>query len=263
MLYKVITSRNNQEIKRLKMLLQPHKRHKSDTFLIEGPKFIHDAINAGVEIVTLVVSDSFRGEVPVTAHWTEVMYVSEELSKYLSDTKTPQGMIAEAKRNWHTVSEVTTTGIGKQHLLVAWCIQDPGNVGIIVRSSAAFGIGGLIISADSADPFSPKAVRASAGAVLRFPLARAEKLGELVESLRKKGFSTYWTGAQAQIELQHLVRHKTAKLPVAVFIGSEGMGFSEEEKNIIGQGIRIPISTDIESLNAGVVASITAYELTR
>jgi tRNA G18 (ribose-2'-O)-methylase SpoU len=136
-------------------------------------------------------------------------------------------------------------------------VQDPGNVGTLIRSCAAFGMGGLIISRDSADPFSPRAARASAGAVLRCPLVRAADLGKLLRALGEAGYSTYWTGAQGETTLRELPREGL----LAVFIGSEGRGFSEEDRRAIGAGVRIPAASQVESLNAGVAGSIVAYEL--
>jgi TrmH family RNA methyltransferase len=176
--------------------------------------------------------------------------------KEISDTASPQGLIAEAKRRWTKLSELVSS---RKHLIVAWDVQDPGNVGTIIRSCAAFGMGGFVAGGKSADPFSSKAVRASAGAVLRFPVSRAARLEELAASLKKAGYATFWTGASGEVLLKRIARGTR----LAVFTGSEGKGFSARDRALLGEGIRIEIERGVESINAAVASSIIAYELSR
>lgn len=253
---RLITSRNNPVIKRMRALAHPHTRRHADTFLIEGPKFIRDALKSGFQILNLVVSEGYRKALPRVAPGVGVFRVPEQLFREISDTATPQGLIAQAKRRWSKVGELAASG---RHLLVAWGVQDPGNVGTLVRSAAAFALGGLIVGAGSADPFTPKGVRASAGTILRQPVARAGRLKKLIETLRGAGYSTYWTGTRGARALSEVARD----VALVVFIGSEGRGFSEEDCSVIGGGIRVEVASHVESLNAGVVGSIVAYELAR
>jgi TrmH family RNA methyltransferase len=251
---RVITSSSNPVFKRLKSLAGSHTRRKSDSFLLEGPKFIFDAVNAGIAFKTLVASEDYEGSLPDAAPGTQVLRVSTKLFRQISSTSTSQGLLAEAARRWSGLAEMTSAG---KHLLAAWDVQNPGNIGTIIRSCAAFGMGGVILSAGCADPFSPRAVRASAGAIFHLPVARAAKLTELLDDLREAGYSTYWTGSKgAKADWNSL---RTQKL--AVFVGSEGRGFDENQKELIGSGVRVPILPQVESLNAGVVASLAAYEL--
>ena len=126
---RVITSRSNPAIKRLCARGGPRARRKSGTFLIEGPKFIRDALTAGMELVTLVASEKCKGEVPDITADTKLLRVSARLFKQLSGTASPQGLIAEAKRRWSKLAELTSS---EKHLLVLWGLQDPGNVGTVV-----------------------------------------------------------------------------------------------------------------------------------
>lgn len=250
----IIRSRSNPAIKRLRLLKSPGTRRKSSTFIIEGPKFVNDAITAGFPLVTLVVSERYRGTLPQTGPSTRILRMSGQLFKEISDAPSPQGVIAEAEKRWFKIGQLT---VSKKHLIVAWGVQDPGNIGTLVRSCAAFEMGGMVVGGGSADPFSPKAVRASAGSVLGFHLAQASQLGKLVEALRRDGYMTCWMGAQAPATLRSIRRTN----PKAVFIGSEGRGFSDKEQRTIGEGFRISVAPDVESLNAGVAGSIAAYEL--
>lgn len=249
-----ITSRNNPAIRRMRALTHPHARRRADTFLVEGPKFVREALGSGFEVIHLVASEGYRGRLPRAGPEVKVLRVPEQLFREISDTASPQGLIAHVRRRWAGLAELTGS---KRHLLVAWGVQDPGNVGTLIRSAGAFGLGGLIAGAGSADPFGPKAVRASAGAVLQLPLARAGRLERLLEALRGAGYSTYWTGTRAALALADVPRSGA----LAVFVGSEGRGFSRGEREVMGTGVRIPIAAQVESLNAGVVGSIVAYEL--
>jgi len=253
---RIVTSRGNSTLKRLLSLMRPHSRKKADTFLIEGPKFINDAINGGIEIITLAVSEEYAGAIPEIKGSTEVIRITHKLFGELSDTSTGQGIVAEARTRWREIGYLTGT---EKHLVAAWRVQDPGNMGTIIRSCAAFGIGGVVVGPESANPFSPKTARASAGAVMHVPLCEEKNLDSLLEILRTSGYSTFWTGGSGSKTCQEL--EKTG--PAAFFIGSEGSGFSEHERELIGSGIRIPMPGKIESLNAGVAASIIAYELTK
>ncbi len=251
---RVITSSSNPIVKRLRSLAGSHSRRKSDTFLLEGPKFIFDAIAAGITFKTLIASEDYECPLPEAWPDTQCLRVSSKLFKQISSTSTSQGLLAEAARRWTPLTEITAAG---RHLLAAWDVQDPGNVGTIIRSCAAFGMGGVIVSPGCADPFSPRAVRASAGAVLHHPVARAVALFELLDDLRKAGYSTCWTGSQGEKADWGSLRAGRS----AVFVGSEGRGFDDDQKKAIGRGLRVPIREQVESLNAGVVASIVAYEL--
>jgi TrmH family RNA methyltransferase len=251
---RVITSSSNPVVKRLKSLASSHSRRKSETFLLEGPKFIFDAVSAGISFKTLVASEDYEGPLPEAAPETQCLRVSPKLFRQISSTSTSQGLLAEAARQWSKLNEITAVG---RHLLAAWDVQDPGNVGTIIRSCAAFGMGGVIVNPGCADPFSSRAVRASAGAVLHHPVARAANLAELLAELRKAGYSTCWTGSQG--EKADWASLRAGRL--AVFVGSEGRGFDSDQKELIGRGLRVPILPQVESLNAGVIASIIAYEL--
>ena len=251
---RVITSSSNPAFKRLKSLAGSHSRRKADTFLLEGPKFIFDALKAGISFKTLVASQDYEGPLPDAAPDTQILRVSPKLFKQISSTSTSQGLLAEAARRWSELAEMTTAG---KHLLVAWDVQDPGNIGAIIRSCAAFGMGGVVVSTGCADPFSPRAVRASAGAILHHPVARAAELPELLDDLREAGYSTRWTGPQG--EKPDWPSLRAGK--IAVLVGSEGRGFDENQKKAIGPGLSVPILKRVESLNAGVTASIIAYEL--
>jgi TrmH family RNA methyltransferase len=251
---RVITSSSNPVFKRLKSLTSPHSRRKADTFLLEGPKFIFDALKAGISFKTLVASEDYEGPFPEPASDTQCLRLSSKLFKQISSTSTSQGLVAEAARRWTELAEMTAAG---RHLLVAWDVQDPGNIGTIIRSCAAFGMGGVVVSPGCADPFSPRAVRASAGAILHHPVARAATLPELLDDLREAGYSTCWTGPEG--EKPDWTSLRAGRL--AVFVGSEGRGFDNDQKELIGSGLRVPILPQVESLNAGVIASILAYEL--
>jgi TrmH family RNA methyltransferase len=251
---RVVTSGSNPIIKRLRSLARSHSRRRSGRFLLEGPKFIFDAASAGIRFKTLIASENYIGPLPETARDTEYLRVSAKLFEQISSTSSPQGLIAEAARRWTALGDMTGT---RKHLLAAWNVQDPGNIGTIIRSCAAFGMGGVIVSPGCADPFSPRAVRASAGAVLRLPIAKSATLSELLADLLKAGYTTCWTGVKGE----KAIWDSFGAGPFAVFVGSEGQGFDDNQREAIGRGVRVPILPQVESLNAAVVGSLVAYEL--
>jgi TrmH family RNA methyltransferase len=137
-------------------------------------------------------------------------------------------------------------------------VQDPGNLGTILRSAEAFGAGGVLLGEGTVSPFNSKVIRASAGSVFRLPIAKA-KLNDVLDQLRAK-----------EIRLIATSSHKSKPLPeanlsshLAIFIGSEGAGLSRELLSRMDEVVEIPHSPNVESLNAGVAASIVLYEVAR
>jgi TrmH family RNA methyltransferase len=252
----VVRSRDNPLVKQLRSLRRSRERRRAPFFLVEGPKFVLEGVAAGIEILALVVSEDFKDALPPVAERTKVLRVSARIFEELSDTPSPRGILAQVRRSWSTVADLAAAG---KHVLVAWGVQDPGNVGTMIRCAAAFGLAGVIVSPHAADPFAPKAVRASAAAILHHPPARAAHLGALTATLQDAGCRTCWTGPRAPIPISSL----PVGSPLAVFIGPEGKGFSQAERETIGDGICIPMAAEVESLNAAAAAAILAYELAR
>ena len=217
-----ITSRQNAWFKRMQRALKEH----ADEIVIEGPKQVDDAIRAGWKPIAVVGRD---------------LIFSEALVDALSDTKTSQGVIALFERPRFTLDDVLAR---RDTIAVALDgVQDPGNVGTIVRLAAAFDAAGVILLPGCADAYSPKAIRASAGAILSVPVAAASS-SDLVAS----GLPLFATAADGE-------RIDPPSREAILVFGSEGAGVSEEIRRA-SRGIAVSMSDRVESLNVASSAAI-------
>lgn len=252
----VITSRKNGNIRIMRELLKSAEyRHEYDMFAVEGDHLCGELADRS-QIEYFLYTEKAAQKYPETvkkaaarAFFTAV--ITEELSEYISDTRSPQGLFAAAERFGIPIPE------NARRLVVLDGVQDPGNVGTIIRAAEAFGIDGVIYWRDCADRFSPKTLRASMGSVFRM----SAHFPSDIEALRHclKDYTVY--GAMLDNTAKRLGEvifpEKTA-----IVIGSEGSGISPEVAKICGEKIYIPIK-GAESLNAAMAAAIIMWELGR
>ena len=241
----VISSRQNNLIKQYK---------KSDDYIkVEGVKLIHEALSAGLKPV--MVFSTLKAAKKYSDLFTRLkaVVINEDLSEYISDTKAPQGFFAKFERPQPNLSLLDTANT----VCLSDGIQDPGNIGAIVRSCEAFGIDTVILSSNSADVYSPKVIRSSAGSVFRVQTIRCT-LTETIPMLKQAGF-TVWGAALDENAVS--LREAVFTPKSAVVIGNEGQGISKEVSDLCDYKLYIPIK-DAESLNAGVAAGIILYQLT-
>ena len=177
--------------------------------------------------------------------------ISQDIAEYISDTKAPQGLFAEIRR-----SEFSQPADGR--LVILDGVQDPGNVGTIIRTAEAFGIAGVLLSPKCADILSPKVLRASMGSVFRLPCILCD-VPQAVTELREKGYAVYGSMLDETAQKLGDIRFGTK---AAVVIGSEGGGITEETKAACTGGLYIPI-TGAESLNAAAAATVMIWELSK
>ncbi len=232
-----------------------------DLALVEGPKLLGEALAAGVEIRAALVADAALEEFEellrsCTEIGADVASAPERLLASVGDAVTHRGIVALAALKKLELSELPLSA--EPLLVAADAVQDPGNLGAIVRSAAAFGAEALIALPGSANPFGAKAIRGSAGACFRLPIAVAE-----VEELPP------WLRAQ-EIALVGLDRRGCTPLtdydfrkPCAIIVGSEGSGLSPELLGAADALVSIPIAGAVESLNAAVAVSIALFEAAR
>ncbi len=233
-------------------------RERERLVLVEGPRAVRDGLEAGLRPRFAVVSPRLAQLDPELmgdlAACTEVVEVGDDTLARLADTEAPQGVLAvvdEPPGAWFE-------GVGPEaRLLVLDALQDPGNVGTLIRSAAAFGVDGVVLLDGTVDPFNPKAVRASAGAVFRCPVvsvpwSRAE--GHLAE-------------ASVPLIVADAGGDDATPLPPpagwALVVGSEGQGVREAVRARAVRSLRVPMSSGVESLNAAVAGALLLYELTR
>jgi RNA methyltransferase, TrmH family len=234
-----IKSRQNERFKALMDI----KKDK-DLLMLEGRRLTEDALSRGYEPIHSAVTRAY-----IELHGTprfEFFILSEDLFSKLTETQTPQGIIVFIRRPYKTLDEL------KKHdrLVILDGLQDPGNVGTIVRTAEAFGFGGVIVTPGTASPFSEKAVRASMGSVLGIDIARANI--EEIGSLDHKIVSLILNGEEP-------VRPEMFTGRFAVCLGQEGSGLSPDILNLPGRKIFIPMKGRTESLNVAVAAGIVMF----
>jgi TrmH family RNA methyltransferase len=272
----LVTSRDNKWLKQFRAALRGPGPKGDDPIAVEGPKLIRDALRSGLEAEALLVSESAEreaDEILRAASDTDagisrsrILRTTDKLFQSVAATEAPQGVAALFRqRAWGLEDVLRGTGEirGTAPLAIVLAeIQDPGNVGTILRSAEAFGATGAVTTRGTADPWSPKALRASAGAALRLPVLRGMAIPVLLAQLRLARVKIYATGAAAAdaASQSHLMERADLREPVAIFIGNEGAGLSAEVKRTADAMLTIPIRADVESLNAAVAASIVLYE---
>lgn len=278
-----ITSRDNKWLKSFRAALQGTGPKEGDSLGIEGRKLVEEALASRLEAQALLVSESGEREL---SHVLEaagrseagiprarIFRTTDKLFSTVSGTETPQGIAALFRQPiWGLEDALRGPALpdgtfraalsGQAALIVVLAaIQDPGNVGTIVRSAEAFGATGAIAARGTADPWSPKALRASAGSALRLPLLRGLAIPVLLAQLRISGVKLVAASAKAKLSPQDA--HALASClrgPVAIFVGSEGAGLPAEVDHAADARIAIPMTEAVESLNAGVAASLVLYE---
>lgn len=239
-----LTSKTNQTVKEFVRMAE---KPESGFFLVEGEHFVSDlepslikAVLIGNEEKHRKTAENFiKQDIPV-------YFITEPISEKISSTKNAQEIMAFTSKEEREMPE---------RLVLLDRIQDPGNMGTIIRSAAAFGFG-VIYSAGSANPFSTKSVRSSAGALQRCYLKKAD-LKEEILVLRENGFEIFSSELDKTAEIPDNIKGSDK---IAIIIGNESTGVSEELSEEAGRKIYIPIGRDAESLNAAAAATIFMYK---
>jgi TrmH family RNA methyltransferase len=267
----MITSKDNRWIKAFRAGLQGSGPSSDEAIAVEGPKLIDDALRAGLEAEALLVSESGEAaaqSILLAASTTDygispsrILRTTDKIFAAVAGTETPQGVAALFRQPSPQLKDVLGND-GASLVLVLVGVQDPGNVGTAVRSAEAFGATGVIALRGTADPWSPKAVRASAGSALRLPILRRLAPTEAIAQLKKSNVTIVAAISDANAApLSESVYALSGA--TALFIGSEGRGLPPEVIEAAEATIAIPMAGAIESLNAGVAASILLYEAAR
>jgi len=227
---------------------------------VESPKLIREARESGLDIVALLARrDALRGETPRLQFGdlgaeTEIYTLEEASFKKIQSTETSQGLIALVRVRTFGIGDLTANPQGP--IVVLNRLQNPGNVGAIFRIAESFGAAGCIGLTDTARPYNPKVVRASAGSVLRIPHVWDLSLEETCSPLQEAGIPLVGTSPRAPATIADW----DWRQPVAVLIGNEGRGLGPEETRLCKTVLRIPHRRRVESLNSAIAAAIILYE---
>jgi len=249
----IITSKANPLLTRVRKLNSRRSfRREEGAFAVEGPKLLTEALRWGGELeAVIVVSGVDLPELPAR---TRVAEVPDSLLRSISDTESPQGIVFICKGKKLAMPDWLE---GRRYLLLDG-VQDPGNVGTIWRTADAFGADGLILCSGCADPWNPKTVRATMGAVFRFPVYEGT-LEMAAERLRQGGIPLYAAALREDTADVRSVPLERA----AVIIGSEGRGVSPQALKLCKQTVKIPMRARCESLNAAIAAAVVLWEMSR
>jgi TrmH family RNA methyltransferase len=256
-----IEGRHNTLVRELRRAFARSELTPDGYCAIEGLRILEEAIRSGLRFRAVFFNESAtpRAErlLSQLGDQVETLVLPDKLFASVVPSEAPQGVAALARWKDFSLEEVLPKSQVGPVLVVAG-VQDPGNLGTILRSAEAFGAGGAVLGEGTVSPFNPKVVRASAGSVFRFPLARA-KLSEAVERLKAHGLRLIATASHKGTPLDQ------AKLsgPIAIFIGGEGAGVPRDLIKAMNEVVAIPQAPQVDSLNVGVAASIVLYELAR
>ena len=256
----VISSKDNEFIKHIKKLKDKKYRDMNKEFVIEGIKLIREAIEEKAEIKQIIIcdncldSDIIPKELMYEIAKYECVYVTESIFKVISDVNTPQGILAIIGRN---AGEAQIDYM--QDIIVALDdIQDPGNLGTILRTVDSIGLNQILVSKGTADSYNPKVVRSTMGAIFRVKIIECEDLENTLKEVKKHKFKLVVTSLQTEKSLYDINFDK--KL---IVIGNEANGVEQKIQDLADEKIKIPMLGKTESLNASVATGIVLYEYVR
>lgn len=243
-----ITSLKNPKVTAWKALKDRKGRRESGCFLVEGRKMVEEALASAFDVETVLVQEGMELPDGLTM---PVYELPAHVLAAVCDTKTPQGIAAVVRMK-------EQSALGK-HIVVLDGVQDPGNVGTIIRTADAAGLDGVLLSNQCADVFSPKVLRATMGSIFRMNLRTTDDLPGELTKLREKGYSIL----SSQLDGTPFYEREKVAEQFALVIGNEGNGVSEQVQQTATHRVRLPMRGGAESLNAAIAAAIMMYELMR
>ncbi len=263
----MITSTANARVKQVVQWQNKAKERRRDgVFLAEGIKMYEEAPKNS--ILEVYISQDMEArlqkhlEPKMNIIWKKLQQsgyevVADEVFARMSDTQTPQGILSVLKRPAYDLQKLLE---GERPLLVILeNLQDPGNLGTIIRTGEGAGITGVIMSAQTVDIFNPKTIRATMGSIYRVPFLYVDSLKETIKTLHERGIHTYAAHLKGKTYYQEI----SFKEASAFLIGNEGNGLTEETADLAERYIKIPMEGQVESLNAAVAAALLMYEAHR
>ncbi len=255
-----ISSASNSLLKKVRSLQQRSGREQHGLFLLEGPKLLVEAQSKGIIIQDVIVSSSYLNSgfsANENPHLGQITVVDDKIFRDLITTSTPCGIVSVGKISTHTFADCLK---GKTTLIaVAESVQDPGNLGTMIRAALAFGATGLIATAGSVDAFNPKVVRSAMGALFKLPVIVGMRLEDVVKRLKEENIKV--------IALEPAVEKPFWQLdlnqPLAFLFGNEGNGLSNQAAELADELVTIPMAGETESLNVAVSSAVVLFECAR
>jgi TrmH family RNA methyltransferase len=253
----VIRSRSNPLVKRLRTLASKGDPRLA---LLEGEKLVREALDAGLGVEEVALTPSFGSSQPLTAELRlrgiAVRVVADDVFSSLSPAETSQGILAVARRRSFDEDAVFAAN---PLLVVAVGVQNPGNLGGLLRTAEAAGATGAILTEGCADPFSWKALRGSMGSAFRLPHLRQVPVAGALNLLAGRGVALLAADSDGRLRFDQADYRR----PVAILVGAEGSGLPSEVRQRASLVVRIPMAGAVESLNVGVATALLLYEAAR
>ena len=271
-----ISSKDNSLIKHIKRLKEKKYRDEYGEFIIEGLKVINEAIQENADIRQIVVCDGCDNSEMIESHLKyemarlDFIYVPQNIFKMISDVENPQGVLAvigkiktnrdDNKEAGQTSKTLKTSSIdlNEDIILALDDIQDPGNLGTILRTADSVGLKQILVSKGTADAYNPKVVRSTMGAIFRVNVIECDNLKETLKELQSKDYKVMTTSLKAKKSIYEVDYKKKI-----IVIGNEANGVSKEILNIADEKVIIPMLGKTESLNASVATGVILYEYVR
>jgi RNA methyltransferase, TrmH family len=256
-----VEGRYNALVKELRGAFARGEPTESGACAVEGLRIVEEAIRSGLRLEAVFFSESAQARaerlLPQIGAHVETVLLPQQLFERTVPSESPQGVAALVRLKPHSLEDVVgrdASGV----LLAILGLQDPGNLGTILRSAEAFEAKGVLVGDNTVSPTNVKVIRASAGSIFRVPWARG-KSDEIVRKLKEHNVRLLATSSHKGAPVQEV----SFAGPVAVFIGNEGAGLPRDLMGLMDEVVAIPHSSRVESLNAGVAASIVLYEAAR
>lgn len=255
----VISSKDNEIIKNIKKLKEKKYRDLNKEFIVEGIKLVEEAIQEKVEIKKVVICEDCvnNGLIEKSLMYEiakqDCIYVTEKVFQAISDVANPQGILAVVAQN-----NIEQIKYDEDIILLLDGIQDPGNLGTILRTLDSVNLKQVIITNKTADPYNSKVVRSTMGAIYRINIIQTDDIVKTLETVKKNNYEIVSTSLQTKKTIYDIDYNKTA-----IVIGNESNGVSNEVLEISDQKVKIPMLGKTESLNAGVATGIIVYEYVR
>ncbi len=256
----VITSKDNEVIKNIRKLKDKKYREQEKKYIIEGIKLIEEAVEEKAKIDTIVVCEDCVKDGTIEQKLLyeiakyNCIYVSEKVFSAVTEVTNPQGILAVIKKE----NEEESIDYNQDIILVLDGIQDPGNLGTILRTVDSVGLSQIIISRKTADAYNPKVVRSTMGAIFRVKIIVVEDIVKTLKEMKKHKFKIVATSLKTDKSIYDVDYYKKV-----IVIGNEANGVSEEVIEISDIKAKIPMLGKTESLNASVATSVILYEYVR
>lgn len=255
-----ITSKDNDFIKHVKKLKDKKYRDLSNEYIIEGIKLVSEAIQENAKIKQIILCDDCEKTEAISKDLMyeiakyDCIYVTEKVFKYISEVQAPQGILAVIEKN----NKSQEIDFEQDIIVVLDDVQDPGNLGTILRTVDSIGLTQILVSKGTADAYNPKVVRSTMGAIFRIKVIECEDLEKTLKEIKKNKFKIVVSSLQTENSIYDIDYSKKV-----IIIGNEANGVEQKIQDLADEKVKIPMLGKTESLNASVATGIILYEYVR